>query len=74
MVIEIRQVTDHEKYKRDKEEIAKELDTANANYCQISGVDDWKASLFNIRDFDDISLIKKIGQMESVTKVSFNGG
>lgn len=70
-MVKIKLNAKHEKYNQEKAAISVLLNDKNINHCQILGADGWKFSLFSLRELDDMGLARLIGQMESVTEISF---
>ncbi len=70
-MVKIKLDAKHKDYKKDRSAVNKLLSDNNVGFCQITGVDCWKSSIFSATKLDDMDLVRSIGQMESVTEISF---
>ena len=71
MQVQIKLNTKHEVYQREKQSIDILLKGKDISYRQITGVADWKTSIFSVKELNNVALIKVIGEMESVTEMFF---
>ncbi len=71
MQAQIKLNTEHEAYQRNKQSIDSLLKGKDISYCKITGVNDWKVSIFSVKELDNIDMIKVIGEMKSVTEIFF---
>lgn len=70
-MVKIKLDSKHKEYKKDKTKIEELLTNKNISYCQILGADNWRFSIFSATALDDMNLARSIGQMGSVTEISF---